>query len=109
MDWSTSLYDGASIKRSDARYDPRKVKNRSNLMRSVNQATRISLHKLCRSADVGDLPFESAVNIENVHDYIFNFMGTMVKVGVILMFSGGDHSANLPILCAVAKQPLAFI
>ncbi|MDA9823031.1 agmatinase [Paracoccaceae bacterium] len=102
-------YDGALTNRPGARHGPREVRNQSSLMRSINHATRINPYKLCRIADVGDVPFKSAFNIENAHDDIFNFIGAMVKAGIIPLSCGGDHSVSLPILRAVAKQPLAFI
>ena len=102
-------YDGALTNRPGARHGPREVRNQSSLMRSINHATRINPYQLCRIADVGDIPFESAFDIEKAHDEIFNFIGEMVKAGIIPLSCGGDHSVSLPILRAVAKQPLAFI
>ena len=102
-------YDGALTNRPGARHGPREVRNQSSLMRAINHATRINPYLLCQVADVGDIPFESAFDIEKAHTEIFNFISAMVKADIIPLSCGGDHSVSLPILRAVAKQPLALI
>ena len=102
-------YDGALTNRPGARHGPREVRNQSSLMRAINHATRINPYELCKIADVGDIPFSSVFDIEKTHQEIRSFIGEMVSSGVVPLACGGDHSVSLPILRAVAKEPLAFI
>ena len=102
-------YDGALTNRPGARHGPREVRNQSSLMRAINHATRINPYELCRIADVGDVPFHSAFDIEKTHKDISDFIAAMAAAGVMPLSCGGDHSVSLPIMRAVAKQPMAFI
>ena len=90
-------YDGALTNRPGARHGPREVRNQSSLMRSINHATRINPYELCQIADVGDVPFKSAFDIERAHDEIFNFIAALVKARIIPLSCGGDHSVSLPL------------
>ena len=102
-------YDGALTNRPGARHGPREVRNQSSLMRAINHATRVNPYDLCRIADVGDIPFQSVFNIEETHREISDFIAGLVAAGAMPLSCGGDHSVSLPILRAVAKEPLAFI
>jgi guanidinopropionase len=102
-------YDGALTNRPGARHGPREVRNQSSLMRAINHATRINPYDLCRIADVGDIPFNSAFDIEKTHKEISDFIGAMVTAGIMPLACGGDHSVSLPIMRVVAKEPMAFI
>tara|TARA_B100000768_G_C11284355_1_gene381052 strand:+ start:1057 stop:2007 length:951 start_codon:yes stop_codon:yes gene_type:complete len=102
-------YDGALTNRPGARHGPREVRNQSSLMRAINHATRIDPYKLCNVADVGDIPFHSIFDIEKSHDDISSFISTLVGKEIIPLSCGGDHSVSLPILRAVAKEPVALI
>lgn len=102
-------YDGALTNRPGARHGPREVRNQSSLMRRINHATRINPYELCRIADVGDVPFQSVFDIEKTHDDIETFVRALVDGGVTPLACGGDHSVSLPILRAVAKEPVGLI
>ena len=102
-------YDGALTNRPGARHGPREVRNQSSLMRAINHATRVNPYDLCRIADVGDVPFHSLFSIEKTHNDISDFIAMMVSAGVMPLSCGGDHSVSLPILRAVAKEPVALI
>ena len=78
-------------------------------MRAINHATRINPYDLCRIADVGDVQFNSVFDIEQTHKEISDFIEVMVAAGVMPLSCGGDHSVSLPIMRAVATQPMAFI
>ncbi|WP_299951571.1 agmatinase [uncultured Ruegeria sp.] len=102
-------YDGALTNRPGARHGPREVRNQSSLMRAINHATRINPYELCRVADVGDVPFQSAFDIEASHKDIAEFAATLVAADVMPLSCGGDHSVTLPLLRAVAAEPVALI
>ncbi|SDX78572.1 agmatinase [Ruegeria halocynthiae] len=102
-------YDGALTNRPGARHGPREVRNQSSLMRAINHATRVNPYELCRIADVGDVPFDSVFDIEATHKNITDFVAQMVARNVIPLSCGGDHSVSLPILRAVAHEPVALI
>lgn len=102
-------YDGALTNRPGARHGPREVRNQSSLMRDINHATRINPYELCRIADVGDVPFHSVFDIEATHRDITQFVSLLVDNNVMPLCCGGDHSVTLPVLRAVAKEPVALI
>lgn len=102
-------YDGALSNRPGARHGPREVRNQSSLMRSINHATRVDPYALCRVADVGDVPFQSVFDIEKSHADISAFVQLIADAGVIPLSCGGDHSVSLPILRALAKEPVGLI
>lgn len=102
-------YDGALTNRPGARHGPREVRNQSSLMRAINHATRINPYDLCNIADVGDVPFHSAFDIEKSHQDITDFISLVVKAGAMPLVCGGDHSISLPVLRAIAKEPVALI
>jgi len=102
-------YDGALTNRPGARHGPREVRNQSSLMRSINHATRIDPYALCSVADVGDVAFTSAFDIEASHLQIEEFVAEITQAGVLPLSCGGDHSVSLPILRALAKEPVALL
>jgi len=103
-------YDGALTNRPGARHGPREVRNQSSLMRAINHVTRTNPYELCRVADVGDVNFTQAFDIEATHNEITNFIDQMISNQVMPLAVGGDHSVSLPMLRALAKeQPLAMI
>jgi guanidinopropionase len=78
-------------------------------MRTINHATRVNPYDLCRVADVGDVRFSAAFDIEQTHAEITAFVETLLREGVMPLACGGDHSVTLPILRAVAKEPVALL
>ena len=75
-------YDGALTNRPGARHGPREVRSQSSLMRAINHATRVNPYRLCRIADVGDVPFTSVFDIENTHNEIEAFVKSMAAENV---------------------------
>lgn len=102
-------YDGALTNRPGARHGPREVRNQSSLMRAINHATRINPYALCSIADVGDVPFHCAFDIEKSHADITQFISTLAREGIMPLSCGGDHSVTLPVLRAIAGEPVALI
>ena len=102
-------FDGALTNRPGARHGPREVRNQSSLMRAINHATRVNPYEFCKIGDAGDVPFTSAFDIESTHREITDFFTGVRDAGAVPLACGGDHSITLPILRAVAKEPVALI
>lgn len=104
-------YDGATEGRPGARHGPRDIRNMSSFMRAVHQVTKVNPYQLARVGDVGDVPFDRALEVDKSHQQIYEFYHTLVGAGVVPLSAGGDHSVTLPILRAVAGaagRPLAL-
>jgi guanidinopropionase len=56
-------YDGAVEARPGARQGPRQIRDMSSMMRAIHHVTRINPYKLCRIADVGDVPFKQIFDV----------------------------------------------
>jgi guanidinopropionase len=97
-------YDGALTNRPGARHGPREVRNQSSLMRVIHHVTRMNLFETCRVADVGDVPFTRAFDVEGAHGDITEFFNKLHGAGVVPLSVGGDHSVTLPIFRAIAAQ-----
>ncbi|MEM6662060.1 MAG: agmatinase [Pseudomonadota bacterium] len=102
-------YDGALTNRPGARHGPRAVRDQSSLIRAINHATRVNPFELARVRDLGDVPFTRMFDVEATHGEIADFAREVVKAGVMPLAIGGDHSVSLPLLRAVATQPVALI
>ena len=102
-------FDGAVTNRPGARHGPREIRNASSMMRAIHPVTRANPYDLCRVGDVGDVPFSRVFDIETVHREITDFVGRFSAAGVLPLSAGGDHSITLPILRAVAQQPVGLI
>ncbi len=102
-------WDGALTNRPGTRHGPREVRNQSTLMRAINHATRINPFELARIRDMGDVPFTRMFEIEASHDEIEAFAAMLVAENVLPLAIGGDHSVTLPLLRAIAKEPVALI
>jgi guanidinopropionase len=102
-------YDGALTNRPGARHGPREVRNQSTMIRAINHATRGNPFELSRVADLGDVRFSSVFDFEKTHAEITDFVSMMIGANVIPLACGGDHSVTLPILRAIAKDPVALL
>jgi guanidinopropionase len=102
-------YDGALTNRAGTRHGPREVRNQSTLMRAINHATRINPFEIARIRDMGDVPFTRMFDIKATHGEIKAFADMLVAQNVMPFAIGGDHSISLPLLRAIAKEPVALI
>jgi guanidinopropionase len=103
-------YDGALTCRPGARHGPREVRNQSSLMRIIHHVTRLNLFETCRVADLGDVPFTRAFDIEGAHGDITKFFSTVHAAGIVPLSVGGDHSVSLPIFRAIAADaPIGMV
>ncbi len=103
-------FDGGVEHRPGQRHGPREIRNMSSMMRAVHHATRINPYKLCRIADLGDVPITSAFDLEGSHANITEFYSQVHDAGVVPLSAGGDHSITLPIMRAIAAdRPVGMV
>ena len=103
-------FDGGVENRPGQRHRPREIRNMSSLMRTVHHVTRVNPYKLCRVADMGDVPITNAFHIEASHANITEFYRKVHAAGAVPLSAGGDHSISLPILRAIAAdRPVGMV
>ena len=103
-------FDGGVENRPGQRHGPREIRNMSSLMRTVHHVTRVNPYKLCRVADMGDVPITKAFHIEASHANITEFYRKVHAAGAVPLSAGGDHSISLPILRAIAaERPVGMV
>ena len=103
-------FDGGVENRPGQRHGPREIRNMSSLMRSVHHVTRVNPYKLCRVADMGDVPITNTFHIEASHANITEFYRKVHAAGAVPLSAGGDHSISLPILRAIAAdRPVGMV
>ncbi len=103
-------FDGGAENRPGQRHGPREIRNMSSLMRQVHHVTRINPYKLCRIADMGDVPIANPFHLEASHNKINEFYQKIHAARVVPLSAGGDHSISLPILRAIAAdRPVGMI
>lgn len=103
-------YDGGVTNRPGSRHGPREVRNQSSLIRTINQATGIAPHELCKVADIGDAWVPSPFELTGSHAAIQAAFEPVVEKGILPIAVGGDHSVSLPIFRALAKNgPIGMV
>lgn len=101
-------WDGGTTNRPGARHGPRALRDASTMMRAQHSATGLRPFEAVNCADLGDVPPNPA-SLEDSLKRITAFYQTVVAAGIRPLTAGGDHLSSLPILRAVAQQPLGFI
>lgn len=103
-------FDNGVENRAGARHGPREIRNMSSFLRSIHHVTRLNPYKVCRIADVGDVPITHLYHLVEAHNDITRFYNKIHSAGVIPLSAGGDHSISYPILRAIAKdKPVGMI
>ena len=103
-------FDGGVENRPGQRHGPRDIRNMSSLIRTIHHVTRVNPYKLCRVADMGDVPITNTFNIEASHTDITEFYRRVHAAGAVPLSAGGDHSVSLPILRAItADSPVGMV
>jgi guanidinopropionase len=96
-------FDGGTTNRPGTRHGPREIRNQSSLMRRIN-ANGVTL----RVADLGDARV-NPVDLRDSLTKIEAFFTSIARAGAIPIAAGGDHLITLPILRALARQPVGLI
>jgi guanidinopropionase len=103
-------FDGGAENRPGQRHGPREIRNMSSLIRTIHHVTRLNPYKLCRIADIGDVPIASVFDLEESHANITKFFCKIHDARVVPLSAGGDHSISLPILRAIAAdRPVGMV
>ncbi|MBZ9965737.1 agmatinase [Mesorhizobium sp. BR1-1-2] len=101
-------FDGGTTNRSGARHGPREIRNQSSLVRRVHHVTGLSPFDQLRAGDCGDVPV-SPLDLHDALDTITEFFTKVRDAGARPLAVGGDHLISLPILRAVANEPLGLV
>jgi guanidinopropionase len=103
-------FDGAVENRPGPRHGPREIRNMSSFTRTIHHVTRVNPYKLCRIADIGDVPLSNPFDIETSHADITAFYRKVHDDGAVPLSAGGDHSISLPILRGIAvNDPVGMV
>ncbi|MEX0807698.1 MAG: agmatinase [Dongiaceae bacterium] len=103
-------FDLGVTNRPGARHGPREIRNMSTLCRSIHHVTKVNPYKLCKIADVGDVPFTHLFQIEKAIEDIEAFFQRIHAAGAAPLTAGGDHSITYPIFRAIAAhRPVGMI
>ena len=103
-------YDGGVTNRAGARHGPREIRNQSSMMRAIHHVSKINPYKLCKIADIGDVPFKALFDHTAVVRDIEAFYADVHAAGALPLSAGGDHSVTYPIMKAIAKDaPVGMI
>jgi guanidinobutyrase len=89
--------------RSGTRFGPRQIRAESNMLRPYNMWTRVNPFNNLNCADIGDIP----INTFDLNDSVFRiteFYENLMKLTLIPVAMGGDHTLTLPILRALKKK-----
>jgi guanidinopropionase len=100
-------FDGGTTNRPGTRHGPREIRNQSSLMRRIN-ANGVAPYDTLRVADLGDAPVNPIDLLDSLAK-IEAFFSVISGAGAIPIAAGGDHLITLPILRALARQPVGLI
>lgn len=95
--------DIGTSNRPGARLGPRQIRDESRMLRPYNLATRAAPFDSLQVADIGDVPINT-FHLPKCMDIITRFYDEVLGHGCIPLTLGGDHTATLPILRALAKR-----
>jgi agmatinase len=94
-------WDGGTSFRSGARFGPEGVRSASGMLRTYNPVLKVQVFGALSTIDYGDAPTVPGY-IEDTLARIEAFVEPVVKAGVMGIGVGGDHSATLAELRALA-------
>ena len=89
--------------RSGARQGPAGVREASRVIRRVHPSSGIKPFEVCNVADIGDAPVNPMSKDASI-EMIQGFFEQLVRLGIVPIAVGGDHTIPLPILRALARE-----
>lgn len=103
-------WDGGTSFRSGARFGPEAIRSASGMIRTYNPVGRVQVFGALSSIDYGDAPTAPGY-IEDTLRRIEQFVAPLAAAGVVGIGMGGDHSATLGELRALAAVhgPLGLV
>ena len=103
-------WDGGASFRSGARFGPEGVRSASGMIRTYNPVQRVQVFGALSTIDYGDCPTVPGY-IEDTLERVSQFVTPLAQAGVVSLGIGGDHSATLGELRALAQVhgPLGLV
>lgn len=103
-------WDGGASFRPGARFGPEAIRSASGMIRTYNAEQGVQVFGALSTVDYGDAPTVPGY-IEDTLDRIDAFVTPLVEAGVTTIGMGGDHSATLAELRALARVhgPLGLV
>jgi agmatinase len=103
-------WDGGASFRPGARFGPESIRSASGMIRTYNAEQGVQVFGSLSTIDYGDAPTVPGY-IEDTLERIDEFMTPLVEAGVTTIGMGGDHSATLAELRALARVhgPLGLV
>jgi len=103
-------WDGGTSFRSGARFGPEGVRSASGMIRTYNPVQKVQVFGVLSTIDYGDAPTVPGY-IEDTLERITEFVRPLVQAGITSVGIGGDHSATLGELRALAAVhgPLGLV
>ena len=101
-------WDGGTTNRPGPRHGPRALRDASTMIRAQNGATGIRPFEAARCADLGDVG-PNPVSIPDSLARMQAFYARVKVAGIRPLTAGGDHLCSLPILRALADNPLGMV
>ena len=103
-------FDGGTTYRSGARMAPSRVRDISALGRGYDLQKSQDVFKKLNIYDGGDIPV-NPISLLKTYQSIEDYMSTIWKQELKMLFVGGDHSITLPLLraCSKVHGPLNLI
>ena len=103
-------WDGGTSFRSGARFGPEGVRSASGMIRTYNPVQKVQVFGVLSTIDYGDAPTVPGY-IEDTLERITEFVRPLVQTGITSVGIGGDHSATLGELRALAAVhgPLGLV
>ncbi len=103
-------WDGGASFRPGARFGPEAIRSASGMIRTYNAEQGVQVFGAVSTIDYGDAPTVPGY-IEDTLERIDEFVTPLVEAGVVTIGMGGDHSATLAELRALARVhgPLGMV
>jgi agmatinase len=103
-------WDGGTSFRSGARFGPEGVRSASGMIRTYNPVQKVQVFGVLSTIDYGDAPTVPGY-IEDTLERITEFVRPLAQAGIPTVGIGGDHSATLGELRALAAVhgPLGLV
>jgi len=101
-------WDGGTTNRPGPRHGPRQLRDASTMIRAEHPVSHVRPFEVARCADVGDVG-PNPVSLLDSLDRMQAFYAGLKAAGIRPLTAGGDHLCSLPILRALADQPLGMI
>lgn len=101
-------WDSGTTNRPGPRHGPRQLRDASTMIRAAHPVSGIRPFEVANCADLGDVGPNPA-SIPDSLNRMVAFYGGVKEAAIRPLTAGGDHLCSLPILRAIADQPLGMI